>query len=77
MEPEARLAELVADRFAELRRERGWSLEELATRAGMHRTSLGLVERHKRLLTLESASRLAQALDTPLSGIVAQAEGSC
>ncbi len=68
------LMALVAEQMAGLRRERGWSLEDLADRAGLHRTTLGLVERGKRGLTLDSAARLARALDTPLSEVVRLAE---
>ncbi len=42
--------------------------------AGIHRTSLGLIERGKRGMTLDVASHLAAALDTRLSKLVAAAE---
>jgi hypothetical protein len=40
----------------------------------MHRTSVGLVERNMRSLTLDSAQRLATALDLRLSTLVADFE---
>jgi transcriptional regulator with XRE-family HTH domain len=68
------LSAAVAAAFAARRRELGLSLEEVAERAGMHRTSLGLVERNKRSLTIDSAARVATALDLRLSAVLADAE---
>ncbi len=70
------LTTYVAARFHELRVHRGWSLDELAGRADLHRTSLGLIERGKRGMTLETASRLASALEVRLSSIVQAGEES-
>jgi transcriptional regulator with XRE-family HTH domain len=66
--------ERVARRFGGLRRDRSWPLADLAQRSGLHRTSLGLVERGDRRLTLESAKRLADALEVPLWQVVRSAE---
>jgi transcriptional regulator with XRE-family HTH domain len=68
------LSAAVAAAFAARRRELGLSLEVVASRAGMHRTSLGLVERNKRSLTIDSAARVAAALDLRLSAVIAAAE---
>ncbi len=68
------LTTYVAARLQELRLIRGWSLEELAERAQLHRTSLGLIERGMRGMTLATASRLAAALDVKLSSLVAEGE---
>lgn len=70
----ASLAENVVATVTRLRQEQRLTLEELADRAGMHRTSLGLVQRGERGLSLASAERLADALGLPLSGLVALAE---
>lgn len=66
----------VVDVLARLRREAGLTLEDLADRAGLHRTSLGLIERGERGLTIESAAKIAQALELSLSTLVALAEAS-
>jgi transcriptional regulator with XRE-family HTH domain len=50
------------------------TLEELADRAEMHRTSIGLVERGERSLTVRSAAQISEALGVRLSDLVAHAE---
>jgi transcriptional regulator with XRE-family HTH domain len=62
--------------IARLRRENGLTLEELADRSGLHRTSLGLMERGERGLSIGSAGKVAEALGLPLSGLIAIAEAT-
>jgi transcriptional regulator with XRE-family HTH domain len=64
------VAELLQRRRAEL----GYSLEQLADDAGLHRTSVGLIMRGQRGVTVASAANLARALGVTLSELVAQAE---
>jgi transcriptional regulator with XRE-family HTH domain len=52
-----------ADRVRELRVRRGISQEELAFRAGLHRTAISFIERAKRSATLETIERLAIGLE--------------
>lgn len=68
------LDEALAQRIRELRREQGRTLEDVADSAGLHRTSLGLVERGKRGLSVDTAARLAEALGVSLSRLIAEAE---
>ncbi|MGO9180066.1 MAG: helix-turn-helix domain-containing protein [Candidatus Limnocylindrales bacterium] len=57
-----------------LRRERGWSQEEFADRVGVHRTYMGSVERGERNLSLLNLGRIAQALQLPVSALMAEVE---
>jgi len=41
----------------------GLSQEELAGRAGVHRTYVGMIERAEKNITLENIERIAKALD--------------
>jgi transcriptional regulator with XRE-family HTH domain len=68
------LSEIVAQLVAEARRQEGLSTDELADRAGVDRTYLGLLERRSRQPTLAVAANLAEALGFSLSELVAEAE---
>ena len=54
------------------RSEMGFSQEELAERAGLHRTYVSDVERGARNLSLESIEKLAGALEMSISGLFAR-----
>ena len=53
---------IVAFNSRRLRLERGWSQEDLAARAGIHRTYLGSVERGERNVAVDNICRIAWAL---------------
>ncbi|MFJ4352255.1 helix-turn-helix domain-containing protein [Pseudomonas sp. NPDC089428] len=52
------------------RLELGISQEELAERAGVHRTYIGMLERSEKNATLYSIERLARALQVPPSDLL-------
>ena len=54
--------------------ERGFSQEELAEVVGLHVTHVSSLERGLANLTFQSLERLAVALNTPLSALIAEAE---
>lgn len=60
----ARLTLAAALRSA--RAERGWSQEELAAQADVHRTYVGQLERAEKNVSIDSMQKLADALDKPL-----------
>lgn len=57
-----------------LRANAGLSQEELAYRAGMHRTYIGIIERGEKNITLENAYKISKALNIPLSHILKELE---
>jgi transcriptional regulator with XRE-family HTH domain len=68
------LSDIVAQQVADARRQEGLSMDELADRAGVHRTYIGLLERRSRQPTLAVAANLAEALGLSLSELVERAE---
>ena len=68
------ISEVVARLVADIRRREGLTTDELAERAGVHETYIGLVERNARQPTLAAAASLAEALGLSLSDLVAEAE---
>jgi transcriptional regulator with XRE-family HTH domain len=61
--------EAVAVRFGEnlrrVRRREGLSQEQLAARASLHRTEIGVLERSRRVCRIDTLVRLAGALAVP------------
>ena len=68
----------VGERFGttvrQLREARGWSQERLAGRAALNRSYMGEVERAAVMPSLATAAKLAQALELPLSELIARCE---
>jgi transcriptional regulator with XRE-family HTH domain len=60
MEPSVRI--LLAENVKTLRHQRGLSQDELAAKAGIHRTRLGTVERSEQSISVDSLEKLATAL---------------
>lgn len=56
------MRKLVGDNCARLRRERGWTQEELAERSGLTQQYLSDLERGKRNPTIVTIYEIAQAL---------------
>lgn len=53
---------ICAHRVWEFRQRLGLSQDELAHKAGLHRTYIGAIERNERNITLRTLARLAAAL---------------
>jgi len=48
----------------------GWSQEELAERAGVHRTYIGMIERAEKNITLENIEKIAKALGISIERLI-------
>ncbi len=67
---------ILVELFANLRKKQGYTLENLADLANIHRTTIGLLERGERKPTIILALQLAKALGVPLSSLLQQAEAT-
>lgn len=57
-------------RITRLRQRRAMSQEELATKAGVHRTYIGMIERGEKNITILTLLRVTTALDVKLSDLL-------
>jgi len=60
----------LAARMVQLRKEHGWSQEELADRAGLHRTYISGVERGVRNPSITNVSKIAAGLGCTIGALV-------
>ncbi len=56
-------------RVRQLRKEKGFSQEELAHRADVHRTYIGMIERVEKNITLINIEKIANALETKIENL--------
>ena len=52
------------------RKEKGLSQEELASRANLHRTYIGMIERAEKNITLINMLKISRALDVTLNELL-------
>ncbi|MGN9844970.1 helix-turn-helix domain-containing protein [Nonomuraea sp. H19] len=64
----------LAERLAELRVDRGWSLEELASRSGISRSTLSRLERGEISPTAALLNKLCAAYERTMSWLLAEVE---
>ena len=67
---ETKILKQFGDRVKKLRETKGWSQEELAKRAGLHRTYIGSIERSERNVSLINIARIAKALKVKISDLI-------
>jgi transcriptional regulator with XRE-family HTH domain len=60
------ILDVFARNLQELRKERGLSQEQLAARAGVHRTYIGMIERSEKNITLLNMEKIAIALNVDI-----------
>ena len=66
---ESKTLKKFGDRVREERLKRNLSKEQLAAKAGVHRTYIGMIERAEKNITLENIQKIAGALSIKLSEI--------
>lgn len=65
-----RLVGVFASNVRRLRLEAGMSQEELAERAGVHRTYIGMLERGEKNVTIYNIERIAKALEVEAGALL-------
>jgi transcriptional regulator with XRE-family HTH domain len=63
------ILEKFGERVREERLKQNLSQEELAARAGVHRTYIGMIERAEKNITLENIEKIAKALGISITNI--------
>jgi len=64
--------EQLAVKIRKLRNERKWSQEELADRAGLHRTYISHIENAKREISVETMCKIAKGFGVMPSDLIAE-----
>ncbi|OYU82486.1 MAG: transcriptional regulator [Flavobacterium sp. BFFFF2] len=63
------ILEKFGDNLKQLRKVKGISQEQLAEKANMHRTYIGMIERAEKNITLLNIAKIANALDTKIANL--------
>ena len=58
------------DRVREIRKVKGLSQEELAHKANLHRTYIGMIERGEKNITLVNIEKMSQALEIEIEDLL-------
>jgi transcriptional regulator with XRE-family HTH domain len=58
------------NKVRETRKEKGFSQEELAHRANLHRTYIGMIERAEKNITLLNIEKIANALEVNINELM-------
>lgn len=61
---------ILAWRLRELRAKRGWSQDELAATADLHRAWIGAIEREERNMGIDNLENLADAFGVPIADLL-------
>ena len=64
------ILEKFGEKIREERLKQGLSQEKLASRAGVHRTYIGMIERAEKNITLENIEKIANALGISLDKLM-------
>ena len=69
MKFDSKILEKFGERVRYLRKQKNISQEELAHRADLHRTYIGMIERAEKNITLQNIEKISRALETDLKTI--------
>ncbi|MDD3773038.1 MAG: helix-turn-helix transcriptional regulator [Weeksellaceae bacterium] len=70
MESKNKILIQFGNKVRELRRLKGISQEELADKANLHRTYIGMIERAEKNITLINIEKIANALEVKISELL-------
>lgn len=70
MSKKSKLLIKFGQKVKEERHKRGLTQEEFASKASVHRTYIGMIERAEKNITLENMKKIADALDLKLSQLL-------
>lgn len=62
---------LVGERIRALRKDRGWSQEELGEKADLHHTYVGAIERGEKNASIDTPDKIADALGVVIADLLA------
>ena len=65
-----RILKRFGNKVKKLRKVRRWSQEELAVKAGLHRTYIGSIERSERNVSLLNIEKIAKALGVNIKNLL-------
>lgn len=66
---ELNIIEIFGQNVQKYRKAIGLSQEQLADKAGLHRTYIGMIERAEKNVTLRNIQKLANALEVPIENL--------
>jgi len=64
------MLDVIADNIRQKRKERGYSQEKLAFKAGIDRSYMGYIENGKYNITILKLAQIARALDVSISDLI-------
>lgn len=70
MKTKSNILIIFGERVREIRKEKGLSQEELAHKADLHRTYIGMIERAEKNITLLNIEKIANALEVNIKELM-------
>lgn len=69
---DSEILKIFGERVRQLRKQKDISQEELAHRADLHRTYIGMIERAEKNITLLNIEKIANALEVDISNLLSK-----